>query len=156
MPTYYSQEMRGVADVPRNLVGNEALGGRMRLFRATINLDTPALNSTSSGTSITSSGSDPVVLARVPAGYRFAGGEIVTSVSLGTSTIAIGIAGAVDRYRAAATFTAVNTPTNFGTAAAFAAAPLAAEEEIILTTAVAALPNTAGARLVVDLYFVGP
>lgn len=154
MPTFYSNEMRGVADVPRNLVGNEALGGRVRVFRATIPLDAPNLNSTSAGTVITSA--DPVVLARVPAGYRFAGGELVSSVSLGTSTVAIGIAGTTGKYRAAAVFTAVDTPTNFGTAASFAAAPLAAEEEIIMTTATASLPTTAGARLVVDLYFVGP
>jgi len=154
MPTFYSNEMRGVADVPRNLVGNEALGGRVRVFRATIPLDAPNLNSTSAGTVITSA--DPVVLARVPAGYRFAGGELVSSVSLGTSTVAIGIAGTTGKYRAAAVFTAVDTPTNFGTALGFADPPLAAEEEIIMTTATASLPTTAGARLVVDLYFVGP
>jgi hypothetical protein len=154
MPTYYSREMRAVADNPRNIPGNEALGGRLRLFRATIALDAPDLTSTTAGASITAS--DPVVLARVPAGYRFSHGRTTTSVSLGTSTIAIGIAGATGKYRAAAVFTATDTPTNFGAAAAIAAGPLAADEEIIMTTAVATLPTTAGGRLIVDLYFVGP
>lgn len=154
MPTFYSNEMRAVADSPRNIPGNEALGGRTRIFRATIPLDAPNLTSTTAGTVITAS--DPVVLARVPAGYRFVRGLLTTSVSLGSSTIAIGISGTTGKYRAAAVFTATDTPTNFGTAAAMAAGPLAAEEEIIMTTAVASLPTTAGARLIVDLYFAGP
>ena len=154
MPTFYTDEMRAAADVPRNLLGNEALGGRVRLFRGVLRLDTPALNSTSNGTVVTAS--DPVVITRLPAGYRFVRGMLTSSVSLGTSTIAIGIAGTPGKYRAAAVFTAVDTPTDFGVAARLADGPLAVEEEVIMTTAVASLPTTAGARLIVDLYFAGP
>lgn len=154
MPTFYSNEMRGVADFPRNIPGNDAFGGRLRVYRATIPLDAPNLTSTTAGTVVTAA--DPVVLARVPNGYRFLRGVITSSVSLGTSTVAIGIAGATGKYRTAAVFTATDTPTDFGNTAALAAGPITADEEIIMTTAVASLPNTAGARLVVDLYFAGP
>lgn len=71
-------------------------------------------------------------------------------------TAAVGVAGTPAKYRAAATFTAVDTPTPFGPAARFADDAPSADEEIILTVSVAALPNTAGAKLVVDLYFAGP
>mgnify|MGYP001809917327 FL=1 len=154
MAVFYSNETRGVADSPRNLIGNEAYGGRKRLFRATIPLDAPNLTSSTAGSQVTTS--DTIVLARVPAGYRFVEGVITTSVSLGSSTVAIGITGSTGKYRTAAVFTATDTPTRFGNVAAMAAGPLAAEEEIFITVAAANLPNTAGARLVVDLYFAGP
>jgi hypothetical protein len=99
---------------------------------------------------------DPVVITRLPVGYRFVRGVLTSSVSLGTSTIALGITGTLAKYRAAAVFTAVNTPTDFGGAIEMAAGPLAVEEEIIMTTAVASLPTTAGARLIVDFYMSGP
>ncbi len=156
MATFYTSENKQYGDTgfPRP-PGNEAYGGRERTFRATIPLDAPPTNSAGGvGTVITTS--DTVVLAKVPPGWRFAGGKITSSVSLGTSTIAIGIAGTTGKYRAAAVFTAVDTPTLFGPAARMADAPLTAEETIFMTVAVASLPNTAGAKLVIDLYFVGP
>lgn len=154
MASFYTNETKGRGDQPPRLLGNEAYGGRERVFRATIPLDAPPTSNTAAGTQIASG--DTVVLCTRPAGMRFAGGTLVSSVSLGTAQIAVGVAGTPAKYRAAATFTAVDTPTPFGPAARFADDAPSADEEIILTVSVAALPNTAGAKLVVDLYFAGP
>jgi len=81
---------------------------------------------------------------------------ITASATAGASaTIAIGVAGATGKYRAAAVFTAANTPTMFGVAAATKAAPLTSPERVIATIAVAALPTSAE-YMVVDLYFSAP
>lgn len=153
MAQYFPRELRLRGNVPPGDVGGEpGVGDRPRLFRSTIHLDAPYINGVSNGAQILTT--DTVSLGRVPVGMRFVHGVITSSITLGTSTVAIGIAGNAGLYRAAATFTAVDTPTMFGTAInGMAAAPLAADQEIILTPAVANLPNTAGARLIVDLYF---
>lgn len=152
MPQYFPRELRALGDIPPNNYGGEpGAGDRVRNFRATIHLDAPFVNGVSQATQILTT--DTVLLARVPAGMRFISGKITSTVSLGTSTVAIGIAGATGKYRTAATFTAVDTPTPFGNGAAMAAGPLAADELIILTVAVANLPNTAGQRLIIDLQF---
>lgn len=74
-----------------------------------------------------------------------------TSVSLGTSTVAIGIPGAVGKYRAAAVLTAANTNETTALNAAVGVA-LAAEEQIILTVATATLP--ASGRLLIRFNYV--
>lgn len=154
MAKYFSNEQQYLGAVPPTPSGDEALGGRKRVYRATIPLDAPKLSPSQNGAGVTTA--DTVSLGKIPAGMRFVRGFITSSASLGTSTVAIGNATATGKYRAAATLTAVDTPTPFGTAAAMAAAAATAEEEILLTTAVANLPTTAGAKLVVDLEFVGP
>lgn len=154
MATYYSTETRQRGDGTPRPVGNAALNQRERVFRATIPLDTPPLSASTMGTVIASG--DIVSLFRVPAGARFISGSINSSVSLGTSTVAIGVAGNTGKYRAAGTFTTPDTPTSFATAAAQAAGELQADEEIILTVATANLPNTANAKLVIDLRYSAP
>lgn len=152
MPQYFPREIRALGDVPPNNVGGEpGVGDRVRSYRATIHLDQPFINGSQQAGQILTT--DTVLLARVPAGSRFICGTITSSVSLGTSTVAVGVVGAAGKYRAAATLTAANTPTLFGTASAMANGALGADEHVILTVAVAALPNTAGARLVIDLQF---
>jgi hypothetical protein len=154
MAKYLSNEQQFTGATPPTPPGDEALGGRKRVYRATVNLDAPKLSPSQSGTSVTIA--DTVSLCRVPAGMRFIEGRITSSVSLGTSTVAIGNAVSPGKYRAAAVFTAVDTPTLFGTAVAMAAAAATAEEEVLLTVATANLPTTAGAKLVIDLEFAGP
>ncbi len=154
MAKYFSNEQQFLGATPPTPPGDEALGGRKRVYRATINLDGPKLSPSQNGAGVTTA--DTVSLCRVPAGMRFVEGRITSSVSLGTSTIAIGNATAAGKYRAAAVFTAVDTPTLFGTAAAMAAAAATAGEEVLLTVATANLPTTAGAKLVIDLDFAGP
>lgn len=154
MATYYSEEYKPVADSPARVPYDPALGGRVRLFRATIKLDAPALTPGTAGTIINSG--DTVKLFTVPPGWRFVRGFLCTSVSGGSTTWAIGIAGTTGKYRAAATFTAVDTPTPFGPAQIMDDVALAAAEEILLTAAAANAPNGAGHRLIVDMEFAGP
>lgn len=154
MPKYFSNEQQWLGNVIPSPAGDEALGGRKRVYRATINLDAPKLSQTTAGAGVLTT--DTVSLCVIPPMSRFVRGWVTTSVSLGTSTIAVGTATTPAKYRAAAVQTAVDAPTVFGGALAMAAAPLAIPEEIIMTTAVANLPVTAGARLVIDMEFIAP
>lgn len=138
-----------------NLPSGGVVGGRLRRFRGLVTLASQAVG--------TVSFTSPSGGIRIPPGHTFAYGVINTDTSLGTATLAIGISGSTGKYRAAAVHTATNTPTFFGVVAAVAAssetsgtigsAPkgTGTDEDIVLTTAVAALP--ASGTLVVDLYF---
>ena len=154
MARFYTIENQLQGDTPPRAPGNAALGGRKRIYRATINLDAPKLSSSQNGMVVAVA--DTILLARVPAGQRFVAGRITSSVSLGTSTISIGNAAVPDKYRAAAVHTAVDTPTPFGKASAMALAEAGADEDVILTVATANLPNAAGNLLIVDLEFAAP
>ena len=140
MAQTYATEVAGLGTTPVTNSNGAVQGGRIRRFRATI-----ALASQADG--------DTVVLAQVPAGYAFAYGILNASATLGTSTIAVGVAGTAAKYRAAAVFTAA-APTLFGVSTAADDAPLAAQEVVILTNTTAALP--ASGTLIVDLYFSAP
>jgi hypothetical protein len=142
MAQTYSVECAGIDFVPSiKPSAISAYHARLRRFRATVTLASQA-----SG--------DTVVLADIPSGFVFAGGEMVSSVSLGSSTVALGNASAAGKYRAAAVFTAVDTPTPFGPATAFSGAASTATERVLLTVGTATLP--ASGTLVVDLYFSHP
>jgi hypothetical protein len=83
--------------------------------------------------------SDTIAVARLPKGAVLRGARIMTDTTLGSSTIAIGIAGTTGKYRVAATLTTTNTWEEIGQAADLHAA-LSAEEEVIITIAAASLP----------------
>jgi hypothetical protein len=143
MATTYATEIANIDAIPSSAASGAVQGGRMRRFRATVPYAGQA-------------DGDDVVLARVPAGYVFAYGVLTATATAGaTATLAIGVAGATGKYRTAATFTAANTPTLFGNAAAVAEAAPAGVTEVRLTIAAAALPSSANA-LTVDLYFSAP
>jgi hypothetical protein len=94
------------------------------------------------------------VLTKVPAGYAFAYGVINASATLGASaTLAIGNATTAGKYRAAAVFTAA-APTLFGDVAAQDDSAYTAQETIIATVGVAALPSSG--TMCVDLFFSAP
>jgi len=158
MAKYLANEQRFLGNVPPTPPGDEGFGARPRVYRATINLDGLQINSdTTKNVATGLQVGDTVSLGFIPPGMRFVVGRLLANVSLGTSTIAIGNAAAAGKYRAAAVFTAVDVPTNFGTtAAAAAAAPTGNSEEILLTVTTAAMPLAAGNKLVVDLEFMGP
>lgn len=81
----------------------------------------------------------PIVL---PKGARVLAMFTNASATMGgTATIAIGIAGATGKYRAAATHTAADTLT-FHSLATIFGVELTADEQIIMTTASAALPSS--------------
>lgn len=111
-------------------------GGKLRRFRADVNLASQA-----SG--------DTINLITLPRGYRFAHGMLNTDTSLGASTLAIGVSGTAAKFRAAATFTATDTPTPFGKQAPTEEAE-GAEQAIIATIGTAALP--ASGNLTIDIY----
>lgn len=141
MAQTYSSELTGIDSLPCvKASAGSAYGARIKRYRASITLASQA-----SG--------DTVVLADIPAGLIFAGGEITTDTSLGTTTVAVGNASSSTKYKSAATFTATQTPTPFGNAAALAAAASTATERVLLTWGVAAAP--ASGQLVIDLYFSG-
>jgi hypothetical protein len=118
-------------------VDGSVQGGRVRVHRERITLagQTPA---------------DQIVLAFPSAGETFLCGTITSDVSLGTAQVSVGIAGTPGKYRAPAVHTLIDTPVNFGRAAA-QATRLAADETVLLSITTAALP-LAG-TLIVDLYF---
>jgi hypothetical protein len=139
MAQTYSTELAGIDSTPAvKPSATAAYGARVKRFRATIALASQAA-------------ADTIVLADLPAGYVFAYGVLNTSVTLGAATVAVGPSGTPAKYRAAAVFTAVDTPTLFGSAIAGAGqAALTATERVLLTIAAAALP--ASGTLVVDIY----
>lgn len=147
MATYLSTELGGSANQTVAPVGYKprasVYGGRLKRLRATVSLATQTT-------------SDILQLGNLPAGAVFAYGVINSTVSLGTSTLAVGVSGATGQYRAAATFTSTDTPTMFGTAVQQAGsdAGAATETTVIGTIAVASLP--ASGTLVVDLYYSLP
>ena len=141
MATTYANEVAGFGTTPNTKPDGGIHGGRLRRFRASFTMASQA-----SG--------DDIVLAKVPAGYRFAFGIINASATMGASaTVAIGVSGSTGKYRAAAVFTAA-APTLFGVSTAADDDALTAEETVLLTIAVAALPSSGTAY--VDLYYSAP
>jgi branched-subunit amino acid transport protein len=136
MAQTFSTELAGIDSVPSvKPSAINAYGARLKRFRASITLAAQA-----SG--------DTIVLADLPAGYVFAYGVIVASVSLGATTVAIGDGSTT--YRPAAVFTAVDTPTLFGSTTGVAQAASVATKRILATLAAAALPGAG--TLVIDIY----
>ena len=136
--TYSTEAQPALNTVPAKRADGSVWTAKLRRHRATI-----TLAGQGSG--------DDVVLFRVPAGSVFAYGVLNTSVSLNTSTIAVGVSGTTNRYKNAATFTPPNTPTLFGKTAEVSGAALAADTDVLLTIGAAALPGSG--TLVVDMYF---
>lgn len=141
MANTYAPEVAGLGTTPTGKSNGGVQGGRLRRFRATVPFASQA-----SG--------DTITLAQVPAGYTFAFGMVNASATFGASaTVAIGTAASAGKYRAAATHTAT-VPTLFGLYTAADDEALDAEETVIMTVGVAALPGSGSA--VVDLYFSAP
>jgi hypothetical protein len=105
--------------------------GKVRCLQATFNL-----------ASAVQANGDVLTLGQLPANARIKSIKMTASVSLGTSTVAIGIAGTAAKYRAAATFTVVDVPTIVGPGAvAKGAAANSVAETLIATVSTAALPG---------------
>lgn len=90
------------------------------------------------------------ICAPIPVGARVLEIRLNTSVSLGSSTIAIGITGTAGKYRAAATFTTADQWVSVALNAAVGV-PLTAEEQLIMTVAAANLP--ASGRLLIQVLY---
>lgn len=140
MADLYSIETAGVYTRPVVKPSAGAYGGRVRRYRGSITLAAQATT-------------DNILLCIIPAGNYFDSGMITSTVTLGAAVVAIGtnkVHASNGQYRAAATFTAVDTPTLFGLTAAKAGAALSNDTPVYLTIATAALPGAG--TLVVDIY----
>lgn len=149
MPTFYSNQLGTAAAGPDSLPVIKAAApeyaGTVKIFQATINLAT-----VNGGAAVTTT--DDIAIADVPAGYKFLYGIISSSVTLGSTTVAIGTGPVRGAYRAAAVFTAVDTPTLFGVAiTGGASATLTATTRIFLTPAAANMPTSGTVN--VQLFF---
>lgn len=133
MAAYLSTELGGSANQTAAPVGYKptatTVHARVRSIRATFTLNSQTT-------------SDTLVIGKLPAGAAFMCGYMNSSVSLGSSTLAIGITGTTGKYRTAATFTSTDTPTLFGNVAATTADPLSADETVFATIATATLPSS--------------
>jgi hypothetical protein len=139
MPNFNSIELAAVlGSAPQAQPDSAVVGGKVRRLRASFNLAAQA-------------NGDTLTLGKLPAGASFLMGLITSSVSLATSTLAIGVAGTAGKYRAAAVHTAADAPTPFGVAATKDDAPLAADETLIATIGTAALPGAG--QLVIDILY---
>lgn len=88
----------------------------------------------------------------IPRGARILDVRMNASATMGASaTIALGISGSTEKYRAAATFTTANAWVSTALNAAIGV-ELTADEQIIMTTAVAALPSSG--RLLIEVEYV--
>jgi hypothetical protein len=116
--------------------------GKVRCLQATFNLALAA-----------QANNDVLTLGQIPANARIKRISMTSTVTLATSTVAIGIAGTVAKYRAAAVFTTVDVPTSVGPGAlAKAAAANALAETLIATVTTAALP--AAGTLIFEVEYV--
>lgn len=118
-----------------------AYQARLKRIRATFTLASQATT-------------DTLVLGVLPVGCCFAGGELTSSVTLGSSTLAVGNSSSSAKYHVAATVTTADAPSLFGLASALAAGASTSEETVIATIAAAALP--AAGTLVFDIYYSMP
>lgn len=140
MAKLYAVEATGAYGVsnPTKAPGNVVRAGLKRM-RATY-VSTGANNASG----------DTISLGRLPIGAVFAFGHIAGSVSSGTTTIGIGNASDAVKYRAQSVQATVDQPVTFGKTAAIVAAALTAEEEVLATLGVGALP---AGTYVIDIYF---
>lgn len=140
MPLLYSAETASLGTTQPRLSGFN-VGGKIRRYVATITLASQATT-------------DWILLARLRAGEKFIGGRITASATLGSSVVAVGTNAthaSNGQYRAAGTFTAVDTPTEFGLASAKASARLAVDTDVFLTIATAALPSSGTLVIEIDV-----
>jgi hypothetical protein len=135
MTVFYGAQMTKLRNtVPQDLPAVADVHGRVRVFNEKVTLASQTT-------------SDTIEVAKLPKGARVLYGLLTSSVSLGSSTVAIGISGTTGKYRAAATFTATDAPTTFGATANVGEA-LAAEEIVFLTIGAATLPASGTLRVI--------
>lgn len=141
MTAHRAKEFANDGSLPHVLRDAKMTGANVRSIRASVNL---------SETTIASG--DTLFIGTRPRGSRYLGHRITCGVSLGTTTVALGTAGATGKYRAAAAHTAVNTPTDVAIAAELAADPSTADEDMIATFGTASAP-TSDHELVIETFY---
>ncbi|MDX3883603.1 MAG: hypothetical protein QHC65_04215 [Sphingomonas sp.] len=131
MADLYASEFIGQADgtaYPPKKLDSRVVGAKKRRVRAT------------KPTGVAIAAGDRMYLGKLPNGASVRGFSICSNTSLGTTTVSIGTTAAPTKYVNAKTMTVTDVPTAIGPqASAFIAAPLAADEEIWATFAVAGI-----------------
>jgi hypothetical protein len=117
-----------------------AFSGRVRVLSDTITYASQAT-------------SDTVIIGggKLPIGAQVLFGLITTTVSTGSTTVAIGSTASASKYKAAAVYTTVDVPQLFGVTAGLAT-DTTVEEQIMVTFAAATAP--ASGSLKVELFYV--
>jgi hypothetical protein len=144
MPLLFAPHLQGVLDgtLPPNRQSPDQ-NGKVRSIQARINLAQLAVTT-----------ADWVQLGLLPVGAVPLFGIIHASATMGASAaLAIGTNpthASNGQYRAAATFTAVETPTPFGITANMGV-PVAAETPVFLTVGAANLPGAG--TLIIELFY---
>jgi hypothetical protein len=139
MAVFYGLYTGARTTVPPSQIDGGVQGARVRVYREKITLATQTT-------------SDTIVIAYPSIRESFLFGQHATSVTLGSSTIAVGVTGTVAKYKAAATFTTTLTPTVWGAVAAITDFdPLTAGQEVFITIAAASLP--AAGTYFTDMFF---
>jgi hypothetical protein len=132
----------------QSLPAANVAGGRQRTFIATIALAAQASGSV-------------IAVARLPLLAVITGITAITDTSLGSATIALGDTNTANLYAAAQTLTSTNTPTRIGAAATHgqpittgydcvSGAVSKAYEDVVLTTAAAALPASGNLTIIFE------
>jgi hypothetical protein len=124
MTAFYSIEAGAIASPHRPLDGGAIK--QLSVIRRTFTMAAQTTSDTLEG-------------IKLPKGFRPVRWGLVPSATLGSSTLALGIAGTTGKYRAAATVTA---PVSGDVVTAPPAAGLAADEDVIVTIAAATLPGS--------------
>lgn len=143
----YSKELVGVRDgtvVPANKANSSYYRARVRTIRAVFDL---------SQSNVARNSGDTNVIGVIPRGNRFKSLTGATDTSLGSSTVAVGYGSTPAAIKAAATFTATETPTSFGLVAARSADVFTADTEIFFTVGAATLPSSG--LLVFEMEYAG-
>lgn len=109
------------------------VGGRVRCFAEQLVYAAQASGST-------------ITVATLPAGALFLGIEFTTDTTTATATLAFGDGTTAAKFAAAAAYTTVDVPQVLGKCAPQLAL-LAAQTNVVITTAVAALPGAGNASI---------
>lgn len=132
----FAAEQVGVLDGTKNPASQadgRVVGGRLQVYQATFDLSLAAVAKTSGDTN---------VCFQIPADCKPFAIMLLASATMGaTATIAIGNSTTAGKYRAAAIFTAVDTPTWYFLSSAGDDAPLSSPETVLMTIAAANLPG---------------
>ena len=124
---------------PASQIDGGVQGARVRVYREKITLASQTT-------------SDTITIAFPSIRESFLFGTHTTGTSLGSSTVAVGVSGTVNKYKVAAVFTTTLTPTLWGAVAAITDLdPLTAGQEVYITIAAATMPSSG--TYFTDMYF---
>ena len=98
---------------------------------------------------------DKIYIGKLRTGEMLTDIKAVTDTSLATATISIGTLALPNKYVASATLTVINVPTSLGPlASAVDAGPVAAEEDLYATIAVAGIAAAVKAAFMLERSFI--